>query len=92
MESSVHCADAQAAVRAAAALIRDARYLTAFTGAGTSVESGIPPFRGEGGLGNTYDTNTLGLDYFRANPRARLAHYAGDLLRPLCQGEAQPCP
>ena len=68
MESSVHCADAQAAVRAAAALIRDARYLTAFTGAGISVASGIPPFRGEGGLWNTYDPNTLGLDYFRANP------------------------
>jgi NAD-dependent SIR2 family protein deacetylase len=32
------------------------------------VESGIPPFRGEGGLWNTYDPNTLGLEYFQANP------------------------
>ena len=52
----------------AARLIRGARYLTAFTGAGISVESGIPPFRGEGGLWNTYDPNLLGLDYFRSNP------------------------
>ncbi|MGA2381786.1 MAG: hypothetical protein ABSG85_21015 [Spirochaetia bacterium] len=35
----------------AASLIRSAKYLTAFTGAGISVESGIPPFRGPGGLG-----------------------------------------
>jgi len=34
----------------AAALIRSSHYLTAFTGAGISVESGIPPFRGPGGL------------------------------------------
>lgn len=52
----------------AAALIRGAHFLTAFTGAGISVESGIPPFRGEGGLWNTYDPNTLGLEYFQANP------------------------
>ncbi len=37
-------------IRAAAALIRGAKYLTAFTGAGICVESGIPPFRGPGGL------------------------------------------
>jgi len=35
----------------AASLIRSARYLTAFTGAGISVESGIPPFRDPVGLG-----------------------------------------
>jgi NAD-dependent SIR2 family protein deacetylase len=52
----------------AASFIRTSRYLTAFTGAGISVESGIPPFRGEGGLWNTYDPNTLGLEYFQANP------------------------
>ena len=39
-----------AAIKEAVSLIRSTRYLTAFTGAGISVESGIPPFRGEGGL------------------------------------------
>jgi NAD-dependent deacetylase len=52
----------------AASLIRSARYLTAFTGAGISVESGIPPFRGPGGLWGKYDPRTLELDYFLAHP------------------------
>ena len=34
----------------AAEIIRNAKNITVFTGAGISVESGIPPFRGEGGL------------------------------------------
>ncbi|MGA2976618.1 MAG: Sir2 family NAD-dependent protein deacetylase [Spirochaetia bacterium] len=52
----------------AARLIRGARYLTAFAGAGLSVESGIPPFRGEGGLWSRYDPRMLELDYFLAHP------------------------
>jgi len=35
--------------------IRDAERITAFTGAGMSVESGIAPFRGEDGLWNKFD-------------------------------------
>lgn len=38
------------AVSRAAEAIAASRYLVAFTGAGVSVESGIPPFRGPGGL------------------------------------------
>jgi NAD-dependent deacetylase len=49
-------------------LIRSAKYLTAFTGAGISVESGIPPFRGPGGLWSRYDPRMLELDYFLAYP------------------------
>jgi NAD-dependent deacetylase len=56
------------AIRDAAALIRNARSLTAFTGAGISVESGIPPFRGPGGLWGKYDPRTLEIDYFLASP------------------------
>lgn len=37
-------------VTTAAAALARARYAIALTGAGISVESGIPPFRGEGGL------------------------------------------
>jgi len=55
-------------IRQAAALIRGAGYLTAFTGAGISVESGIPPFRGPGGLWGKYDPRTLELDYFISHP------------------------
>ena len=39
----------------AAGLIVNANHLVAFTGAGISVESGIPPFRGEGGIWSRYD-------------------------------------
>lgn len=43
-------------------------YTVAFTGAGISVESGIPPFRGEKGLWNKYDPKTLDIGYFHENP------------------------
>jgi NAD-dependent deacetylase len=39
-------------IKEAVKLIRKAKYTVAFTGAGISVESGIPPFRGENGLWN----------------------------------------
>jgi NAD-dependent deacetylase len=68
MERSASIADAHDAINAASRLIRGARYLTAFTGAGISVESGIPPFRGPGGLWGKYDPRTLELDYFLAHP------------------------
>lgn len=55
-------------IRAAVALIRSSQHLTAFTGAGISVESGIPPFRGPGGLWSRYDPRMLELDYFLAHP------------------------
>jgi NAD-dependent deacetylase len=53
----------------AAETVRGARHLTAFTGAGISVESGIPPFRGPGGLWNRHDPRMLELSYFRRHPR-----------------------
>ncbi|PKL47596.1 MAG: RNA polymerase subunit sigma [Candidatus Riflebacteria bacterium HGW-Riflebacteria-2] len=48
----------------AAELIRSARRVCAFTGAGISVESGIPPFRGQGGLWNQYDPKFIEIGYF----------------------------
>lgn len=55
-------------IEKAAALIRQSAYTVAFTGAGISVESGIPPFRGEGGLWNTYDPGILDLDAYLHAP------------------------
>jgi len=49
-------------------LIIDSKYTVAFTGAGISVESGIPPFRGESGLWSKYDPNVLDLSNFHLNP------------------------
>lgn len=56
------------AIRAAAKAIAGAGWLTAFSGAGISVESGIPPFRGANGVWNRYDPEILDLDYFCAHP------------------------
>ena len=50
--------------RDAAQMILDAEYCVAFTGAGISVESGIPPFRGENGLWNKYDPMTFDIGLF----------------------------
>ena len=38
------------AIKEAAAIIKQSEYVTCLTGAGISVESGIRPFRGPGGL------------------------------------------
>ena len=52
----------------AAAWIKASAHAIAFTGAGISVESGIPPFRGENGLWNTYDPACIELSYFLSRP------------------------
>jgi len=52
----------------AAEMISSARYLTAFTGAGVSVESGVPPFRGDKGIWNNYDPGILDLSRYRSYP------------------------
>ncbi len=54
----------------AADVVKNARRTTVFTGAGISVESGIPPFRGENGLWSTYDPSSLEIGYFHANPES----------------------
>lgn len=51
-----------------AKLIKNARRVCAFTGAGISVESGIPPFRGKDGLWSKYDPQILDIDFFYNNP------------------------
>jgi len=55
-------------IKEAVELLKSSNYTTAFTGAGISVESGIPPFRGEGGLWNKYNPNILDLQTYRSNP------------------------
>ena len=52
----------------AANLIRKAKYTVAFTGAGISVASGIPPFRGKNGLWNKTDPIFLEIEFFHKKP------------------------
>ena len=55
-------------IQKAAEIIGESRHLVAFTGAGISVESGVPPFRGPNGLWSSYDPKNLELFYFHRHP------------------------
>jgi len=59
-----------ATIRQAAQLLLAAEYVTALTGAGISVESGIPPFRGPGGLWTKYGEPPMdGYQRFLQDPK-----------------------
>lgn len=48
--------------------MKQADTCSVFTGAGVSVESGIPPFRGEAGLWSQYDPKVLDIGHFHRDP------------------------
>ncbi len=56
-------------IREAAKRIKASKRVVAFTGAGISVASGIPPFRGPDGLWSKYDPSCFDIDYFLAHPK-----------------------
>ncbi len=53
-------------------IIKNSNHLIAFTGAGISVESGIPPFRGQNGIWNKYDPSVLDISHYVDNPESIL--------------------
>ncbi len=53
----------------ASKLLKNAQYAIVFTGAGISVESGIPPFRGPTGLWSQYDPLILDINNFQRNSK-----------------------
>jgi NAD-dependent deacetylase len=80
-----------AAIACAAGLVARASHAVALTGAGLSVESGIPPFRGPGGIWTKYGEPPMdGYQRFLRDPRGyweeRLAPKQKDWMRAL--GEA----
>ncbi len=52
----------------AAELIKMSQYAVAFTGAGISAASGIPTFRGKGGIWKTIDPNYFNIHFFEKKP------------------------
>jgi NAD-dependent deacetylase len=74
----------------AADILRRSSHITAFTGAGISVESGIPPFRGADGLWSRYDPVVLDISYFHSHPKE-----AWEVIREIFYdyfGQARPNP
>ncbi len=49
--------------------IKNSNLTTLFSGAGISVESGIPPFRGKNGIWEKYDTKYLDIEFFKKYPK-----------------------
>ena len=71
ISDSVLTSAALDALHRAAKLVANSEYVVAMTGAGMSVESGIPPFRGTNGLWTKYGTPSMdGYRQFRADPEA----------------------
>jgi NAD-dependent deacetylase len=58
----------QAEIKNAAEIIKSAKFCIAFCGAGISIESGIPTFRGEGGIWNQYDPACLEISNYFSRP------------------------
>lgn len=57
------------AAEALSAILREARRVVAFTGAGASAASGVPTYRGAGGSWTRYDpAKYASIDYFREDP------------------------
>jgi NAD-dependent deacetylase len=79
---------------AARAILR-ANYVIALTGAGMSVESGIPPFRGPGGLWTKHGEPPMnGFQIFLADPKKgweeRIRRQDDELWRPLKAAQPNP--
>jgi NAD-dependent deacetylase len=82
-------------ILAAAHILTEARYAMGLTGAGMSVESGIPPFRGPGGLWTKYGEPPMnGYQLFLADPKKgwedRIRRQDDELWRPLRAAKPNP--
>jgi NAD-dependent deacetylase len=62
--------DLEASIRAAADALRAAKHAVSLVGAGLSAESGIPTYRGSGGLWTKFSEPTIdGWDLFQTDPK-----------------------
>ncbi|MGB9765811.1 MAG: SIR2 family NAD-dependent protein deacylase [Candidatus Saccharicenans sp.] len=68
-------------------IIKSCRHVIAFTGAGISVKSGIPPFRGPGGLYERVSPSIFDINYFLDEPEACWKMLLEHVLWPLLSAE-----
>jgi NAD-dependent deacetylase len=84
-----------AEIQRAAEIILDSSYPIALTGAGMSVESGIPPFRGPGGLWTKYGEPPMNqFQRFMTDPKKaweeRLSSRNDEFYKPLTEAKPNP--
>lgn len=77
-------------ITAAAELIRTARRIVVFTGAGISTESGIPDFRSPGGIWSRYNQDDLTYQKFRSHEKYRKLYWEYDRARYPAMRDAMP--
>ncbi|MCI4446216.1 MAG: NAD-dependent deacylase [Candidatus Aminicenantes bacterium] len=81
---------AEEKISRAAQILKSSRHVLAFTGAGISVESGIPPFRGPGGLYERVSPTIFDINYFLDEPEACWKLLIEHVLWPLLSAEPNP--
>lgn len=78
-------------IEKAALKIKESKLTIALTGAGISVESGIPPFRGKGSLWEKYDPMKYAeIRYFLKNPKEVWSVFLSDMKKTLENAEPNP--
>jgi NAD-dependent deacetylase len=78
------------AIKTAAELMRSARRIVVFTGAGISTESGIPDFRSPGGIWSRYNQEDLTFQKFRSHEKYRKLYWEYDRARYPAMRDAMP--
>ncbi|MDP2720296.1 MAG: NAD-dependent deacylase [Dehalococcoidia bacterium] len=82
--------DLETGIERAAGLIKRSHRVVVFTGAGISTESGIPDFRGPGGIWSRYDPEDFTYQRFISSDSARIKHW--EMIKETFAIEASPNP
>jgi len=82
--------DKSSTISTIARMLKEAKKVVVFTGAGISTESGIPDFRSPGGVWSRYNQDDLTYQKFRASEKYRKLYWAYDRERYPAMRDARP--